>query len=91
MNDLWQAIEAAIKALDNDCDWRVRGDASRGLRAALAEQQDAEPVAWHHPECSGECIACLIEREVRLAFGEQGVGYLRRHITMHQFSEVKHD
>ena len=44
------AIEAAITALENDCDWNVRSDAVRGLRAALAEQKDAEPVAWMYPD-----------------------------------------
>lgn len=62
-------------------------DAMDALRAALAEPK-AEPEAWHHPDCQGECIACLIEREVQVAFGNQGVAYLRRHVTMHQFTEV---
>lgn len=40
-----------------------------------------EPLAWHHPECEGECIACLIERVVQEAYGSQGLGYLQRHLT----------
>jgi hypothetical protein len=49
------------------------------IRKALAEQQ--EPVAWHHPECEGQCIACLIEQVVQEAYGNQGLGYLQRHLT----------
>lgn len=36
---------------------------------------------WHHPECEGECIACLIERVVQEAYGSQGLSYLQRHLT----------
>lgn len=41
--------------------------------------RDAAP--WHHPECEGECIACLIERAVKDAYGTQGLGYMLRHIN----------
>lgn len=40
-----------------------------------------EPAKWHHPECEGECIACLIEQVVQKAYGSQGLGYLQRHLT----------
>ena len=52
------------------------------IREALAEQpaQQQEPVAWHHPECKGACIACLIEQEVLKAYGNQGLNYLRRYV-----------
>ena len=40
-----------------------------------------EPVKWHHPECEGECIACLIERVVQQAYGSQGLAYLQRHLV----------
>lgn len=40
-----------------------------------------EPLAWHHPECEGECIACLIERAVQESYGSQGLGYLQRHLA----------
>lgn len=40
-----------------------------------------EPAKWHHPECEGECIACLIERVVQEAYGSQGLGYLQRHLA----------
>ena len=48
------AAQAALEALVNDCDWRVRSDAANGLRAALAEDhfrvftKMIEPVAWSH-------------------------------------------
>lgn len=40
-----------------------------------------EPIKWHHPECEGQCIACLIEQVVQEAYGSQGLGYLQRHLT----------
>ena len=40
-----------------------------------------EPVAWHHPECKGECIACLIERCVKDSYGTQGLDFMIRHIN----------
>ncbi|MFY8182600.1 MAG: hypothetical protein ACOVKL_00125 [Polynucleobacter sp.] len=44
-----------------------------------------QPVAWHHPDCGGECIACLIERVVTEAYGTQGLEYLRKRVnTSHQ-------
>ena len=53
----------------------ARTQASTNLRLAI------EQAKWHHPECEGECIACLIEREVKQAYGIQGLDYLRRHIA----------
>ena len=53
------------------------------LRLAIEQAEKQEPVAWHHPDCEGECIACLIEREVHSAYGNQGLTYLRRHIGAH--------
>ena len=47
----------------------------------VMEQPEQEPVAWHHPECQGECIACLIQRAVQDAYGTQGLDYLLRHVT----------
>lgn len=45
------------------------------------KQAEQEPVAWHHPDCKGECIACLIERAVQEYYGTQGLSYLRDHVT----------
>ena len=45
------------------------------------------PVKWHHPECEGQCIACLIEQVVQEAYGSQGLGYLQRHLTSPQPSK----
>ena len=54
---------------------------TKAIRAeALAEQEKQEPVAWHHPECEGSCLACLIEKDVQENFGNQGLNYLKRHI-----------
>jgi hypothetical protein len=39
------------------------------------------PIKWHHPECEGQCIACLIEQVVQEAYGSQGLGYLQRHLA----------
>lgn len=44
-------------------------------------EQPAQSLPWHHPDCEGECIACLIEREVEAAYGTQGLVYLRRHVS----------
>ena len=44
------------------------------------EQAEQEPVAWHHPQCDGQCIACLIEKTVQDAYGTQGRDYMLRHI-----------
>ena len=40
-----------------------------------------DPIKWHHPECEGQCIACLIEQVVQEAYGIQGLSYLQRHLT----------
>jgi hypothetical protein len=45
------------------------------------ESMKQEPVAWHHPECKGECIACLIERCVKDSYGTQGLDFMLRHIN----------
>ena len=54
------------------------------LRERLEQPEpepEPEPVAWHHPDCQGECIACLIERAVQDSYGTQGRNYLLRHVT----------
>lgn len=64
-------------------------EAINAIREALAEQpapvapphEQHEQVAWHHPECEGECLACLIEGVVQASYGSQGLGYLQRHLT----------
>jgi hypothetical protein len=32
---------------------------------------------WHHPECQGACITCLIEQSVQRDYGNQGLAFLR--------------
>ena len=76
MTDLKQAAQQALEALE---DYKY-AEARDALRAALAEPEQ-EPVKWHHPECEGECIACLIERAVQEAYGSQGLAYLQRHLV----------
>lgn len=51
------------------------------------EVQEESPTAsssttqpWHFIDCQGECIACLIEREVKNALGNQGLAYLHKHV-----------
>lgn len=53
-------------------------DAFAAFGKPIAEQ---EPVAWHHPQCEGQCIACLIEKAVQDAYGTQGRDYMLRHIN----------
>lgn len=52
-----------------------------GVSIKATYEQPAQPLPWHHPDCEGECIACLIEREVTAAYGTQGLAYLRRHVS----------
>ena len=39
-----------------------------------------KPVAWHIEGCEGECFACLIEREVKKTYGNQGLDFLLRNV-----------
>jgi hypothetical protein len=39
-----------------------------------------QPVAWHHPDCAGVCLACLIELKVYEEYGQQGLDYLRKRV-----------
>lgn len=82
-----EAMRLALDALGNKFLFMAsddaifkRAEAIDALNAALA-QPEPEPVTWHHADCEGECIACLIEREVQSAYGNQGLTYLLRHIT----------
>ena len=45
-------------------------------------------MSWHHPDCEGECIACLIEREVKNTYGNQGLGYLQRHVASSEWQSL---
>lgn len=72
-----QALEALVLwATGRDIDAVALNDLIFRLEAALAE-----PVkAWHFIDCEGECLACLIEREVKATYGNQGLAHLRRHV-----------
>ncbi len=37
-------------------------------------------MGWHHEECEGKCLACLIEALVREHYGTQGLDFLRRKV-----------
>ena len=64
-------------------DAQTCGEAANVIEKLLGRlaQPEQEPVAWHHPECKGECIACLIQRAVQDEYGTQGLDYLLRHVT----------
>jgi len=56
------------------------------------EAMKQEPLAWHHPDCEGQCLGCLIEAvaqenhgdqglteaAVKKSYGSQGLEYLRK-------------
>lgn len=69
-NTMFGAARAAIKKFRE-----------QPVKQSQLADASLEPVAWHHHGCEGECIACLIEREVQSAFGNQGLNYLQRHIN----------
>ena len=37
-------------------------------------------LGWHHPDCEGACLACLIEALVLEHYGTQGLNFLRRKV-----------
>jgi hypothetical protein len=55
--------------------WRY----AKELEQELAKPEQ-EPVAWHHPDCAGVCLACLIELKVHEEYGQQGLDYLRKRV-----------
>ena len=69
-------IELALKAVEHFDDVDLNDAAITALRTALERPEQA----WHFVDCEGECLACLIEREVKAAFGNQGLAYLLRHV-----------
>ena len=72
----YEAEQAEQEPVENN-DWKK----ASYIREALAEQAEQEPVAWHHPKCDGQCIACLIEKAVEDAYGTKGRDYMLRHIN----------
>ena len=83
-----EALKLALEALESfkeisDFTPASAIHAITAIKQAL-EAPVQEPVAWHHKDCEGKCIACLIEEAVEEAYGAQGVGYLRRHVTITQ-------
>ncbi len=83
-NKKTEALKLALEKLEFFAYMKSCSISTEELITALRErlvQPEPEPVAWHHHGCEGECIACLIEREVQSAFGNQGLNYLQRHIN----------
>lgn len=37
-------------------------------------------MGWHHEECEGKCLACLIEALVKEHYGTQGLDFLHRKV-----------
>ena len=94
MNKTTEALKLAEEALVKANHFHDYEDALVAVREARAEQDHIadtgkviaepvkqEPVAWHHPECEGECLACLIERCVKDSYGTQGLDFMLRHIN----------
>ena len=93
-HDAWAAHARAVVALRERLAREERPtNVVHVTREQLAElypppaRQEQEPVAWHHPDCAGECIACLIEREIKAQYGTQGLAYLRRHVYAPQVTK----
>jgi hypothetical protein len=81
-------VQQALEALNKTCtecgskQFEIEAEAITALRQLLEQPEPVqEPVVWHHPDCEGECIACLIERDVQAAYGAQGLAYLHRRVT----------
>jgi hypothetical protein len=45
-------------------------------------------MTWHHAECEGQCLACLIQNVVKQAYGNQGLAYLLRHVEQRDIKEM---
>ena len=79
-------LQSVVEKLDEALNATLAEQPAQHEPVALPEKiyefvPTPEPEKWHHPECEGECIACLIERVVQEAYGSQGLGYLQRHLT----------
>jgi len=71
----------ALQYLINQVSGNVNIDAVQQVTQPVQREPKCEPVAWHHPECEGSCLACLIEKDVQENFGNQGLAYLQRNIN----------
>lgn len=74
------ALKAKLAQPEQGAAWQGNGGAGYNVGGAGLAKPKQEPVAWHHPECAGECVACLIENVVKEAYGTQGLDYLRKKI-----------
>ena len=90
MRQALSAFEAILFEKNIEATQIIAKNARYSLREALAQPESdvtfidegnrQEPVVWHHPECAGKCIACLIELKVHEEYGQQGLDYLRKKI-----------
>lgn len=74
LDALWDAADGIPLA-----EWRVQSD----LTETLLPYTPSAPVGveWHHPDCEGECLSCLIERRVLQEFGTQGLDWLMQRVA----------
>ena len=47
-------------------------------------------MTWHHEDCEGQCLACLIQDIVKQTYGNQGLAYLLRNVEQHKIIEKQH-
>ena len=82
--DLVNAAAAALKAAlakpEQSSYSDIVSDGGLDPRNKFDAQPEQEPVAWHHPDCAGVCLACLIELKVHEEYGQQGLDYLRKRV-----------
>lgn len=73
-----KAIEAALWLCEViDIDDHITYQEALAIIESLNAQERS---TWHHPDCHGQCIACLIESTVEKEYGSAGLNYLNKHI-----------
>ena len=51
-----------------------------GSEGGIGQSASTAGLGWHHPDCEGACLACLIEALVLEHYGTQGLNFLRRKV-----------
>lgn len=46
-------------------------------------------MSWHHEDCTGQCLACLIEALVLEHYGTQGLEFLRKKVSAGDTAALK--
>jgi hypothetical protein len=84
---LQQALDVIIELYNDrgeicNANQLLFNEADKAIKALETElaKPEQEPVAWHHPDCAGVCLACLIELKVYEEYGQQGLDYLRKRV-----------